>query len=243
MLIVNADDWGRSRAETDAAWSCYQHGRITSVSAMVFMDDSRRAAELARDAGIDVGLHLNLTQPFSSSMPSGTQSSEHDRVVSFLNSHKYAFLLYNPALAAQFRYDYQSQLDEFRRLYGREPSHIDGHHHQHLCTNILIGSVIPAGEKVRRSFHFWPGEKSVVNRAYRRVVDIALRRRYRVTDYFFALAQCLQRDRMRRVCALARTATVEMMAHPANSTEHNYLMSKDYLADIGPVQMGTHKSG
>ena len=64
MIIVNADDWGRSRSDTDAALACYKEERITSVSAMVFMEDSARAAELAKEMGIDVGLHINLTQPF-----------------------------------------------------------------------------------------------------------------------------------------------------------------------------------
>ena len=31
MLIINADDWGRSLAETDAALECYKAGRITSA--------------------------------------------------------------------------------------------------------------------------------------------------------------------------------------------------------------------
>ena len=47
MLIINADDFGRSVGETNAALECYIAGRITSVSAMVFMADSERAAELA----------------------------------------------------------------------------------------------------------------------------------------------------------------------------------------------------
>jgi predicted glycoside hydrolase/deacetylase ChbG (UPF0249 family) len=49
MLIINADDWGRSVAETDAALRCYREGRITSVNAMVFMQDSERAARLTKD--------------------------------------------------------------------------------------------------------------------------------------------------------------------------------------------------
>ena len=65
MLIINADDWGRSVAETDAALRCYKGGRITSVSAMVFMEDSERAAELAKENELDVGLHLNFTDEFT----------------------------------------------------------------------------------------------------------------------------------------------------------------------------------
>ena len=42
-----------------------QRGRVTSVSAMVFMADSERAAELAKENELDVGLHLNFTERFT----------------------------------------------------------------------------------------------------------------------------------------------------------------------------------
>jgi predicted glycoside hydrolase/deacetylase ChbG (UPF0249 family) len=63
-LIINADDWGRSRETTDRTLECWERGSISSVSAMVFMEDSVRAAALARERGIDTGLHLNFTTPF-----------------------------------------------------------------------------------------------------------------------------------------------------------------------------------
>ena len=84
MLIINADDWGRSVAETDAALTCYREGRITSVSAMVFMVDSERAAELANAHGLDVGLHLNFSEPFTDDKcPRGLRHC-HNRIVRFL---------------------------------------------------------------------------------------------------------------------------------------------------------------
>ncbi len=43
MIVINADDLGRTEAETEAALSCFNQGRITSTSAMVFMEDSERA--------------------------------------------------------------------------------------------------------------------------------------------------------------------------------------------------------
>jgi predicted glycoside hydrolase/deacetylase ChbG (UPF0249 family) len=50
MLIVNADDWGRNRDATDRSLECHRNGRITTVSAMVFMEDSERAADLLERA-------------------------------------------------------------------------------------------------------------------------------------------------------------------------------------------------
>jgi predicted glycoside hydrolase/deacetylase ChbG (UPF0249 family) len=207
---------------------------------MVFMADSARAAELANDAGIEVGLHLNLSQRFTGEFPAGLLQEYHDRIVRFLTRNRYSLLLFNPALRKQFRYVYQAQVMEFLRLYGRPPSHIDGHHHKHLCTNILLDGVIPAGERVRRNFSFWPGEKWVLNRSYRYLVDQWLARRYRLTDYFFGLSSCLQNDGLLRVVALATSATVEVMTHPSNPKEYAYLMSDDYLAKLSRLEKGTY---
>src|SRR5438105_5525667 len=192
MLIINADDWGRSVAETDAALGCYQEGRITSVSAMVFMEDSERAAELAKANGLDVGLHLNFAQPFTGGNYPSELGEHHARTIRYLMGNKYAQLVYNPFLRKAFAYSYQAQVDEFVRLFGKQPSHIDGHHHMHLCANILLSNMIPSHTKLRRNFSFWPGEKSMSNRTYRWLVDRWLARRYRLADYFFDLTQCIE---------------------------------------------------
>src|SRR5208337_4418972 len=61
VLIVNADDWGRDRETTERILQCVRCESVSSVSAMVFMEDSERAAVIAQETGIDGGLHLNLT--------------------------------------------------------------------------------------------------------------------------------------------------------------------------------------
>jgi predicted glycoside hydrolase/deacetylase ChbG (UPF0249 family) len=225
MIIINADDWGGWKSATDAALACFSANRITSTTAMVFMEDSQRAADIARDAGLDVGLHINFNDPFTGKNCPSHLVVAHDRVGSFLRQGKYAQMIYNPWLRTEFRDVFQAQLDEFRRLYGRPPSHFDGHRHMHLCANVLLGGIIPTGQKVRRSFSFWPGEKNILNRAYRRWVDARLERRFVVADYFFALSQCLDGRRLARVAELARTATVELMTHPEKPQEFACLMN------------------
>jgi len=49
LLVINADDWGRDRTTTDKILECTNVGTVSSVSAMVFMEDSERAAALSRD--------------------------------------------------------------------------------------------------------------------------------------------------------------------------------------------------
>ncbi len=239
MIIINADDWGRCRLETDAALHFFLARRITSVSGMVYMADSVRAAELARNAGMDVGLHLNLTQRFDQNgVPAGLVS-DHNRIASFLSRNRYAQTLYHPALRRSFRSVYEAQATEFERLYGDPPSRIDGHRHMHLASNMVIDGIIPRGQCVRRSFSFWPGEKSVVNRAYRWLVDWRLSSRYRTTDYFFALSQHVQPDRLWRLSRLARGATVELMTHPADPAEYALLASDQFVAFLEELEAGT----
>jgi chitin disaccharide deacetylase len=241
MLIINADDWGRSQAETDAALACYRAGRITSASAMVFMDDSERAADLAKNSPIDMGLHVNLIEPFTAKNATKQLCESHDRIVRFLKGSKYALLFYNPLLRQQFRDVFQAQLDEFFRIYGTQPSHFDGHQHMHLCSNMLLDAVIPPGEKVRRNFSFWPGEKSALNRAYRRLVDGWLARRYRLPDYFFSLFQCLKTERMARVTEFAQMASVELMTHPIIAEEYAFLMSENYVETTQGLERGSYQ--
>jgi chitin disaccharide deacetylase len=103
-----------------------------------------------------------------------------------------------------------------------------------------LDGIIPNGQKVRRSFSFWPGEKSTVNRAYRRFVDQRLAARYRLTDYFFALSQCLQHDRLKRVEELARNSNVELMTHPEKPEEYRWLMGDECLGLTRRLQLRSY---
>jgi predicted glycoside hydrolase/deacetylase ChbG (UPF0249 family) len=238
MLIINADDWGRSVVETDAALRCFREKRITSVSAMVFMAGSEQAAELAKENEVDAGLHLNFSEVFTGKNSSGTLREFHGRLVSYLRRNKYSQLFYNPFLEKAFCYSYQVQTEEFERLFGRPPSHIDGHHHMHLCANVLLTNLIPVGMKIRRNFSFWPGEKSRLNRAYRALVDRWLARRYQLTDYFFDLTQCIERNKLSRVASLAKSSNVELMTHPIVPREADCLMSDDFSELLQRLDMG-----
>jgi chitin disaccharide deacetylase len=241
VLIINADDWGRSVAETDAALRCFRERRITSVSAMVFMQDSERAAKLAKDYELDdVGLHLNFSEEFTDKSCSATLEEDHGRIIRFLKRNKYAQLLYEPFLRKAFAYCYQAQAEEFVRLFGKQPSHIDGHHHMHLCANVLLSNMIPAGTRLRRNFSFWPGEKSMLNRAYRWLVDRWLARRYKLTDYFFDLTQCIEENKLGRVASLAKSSNVELMTHPIVNGEEEYLMSDEFRELLQRLEIGDY---
>jgi hypothetical protein len=222
-LIINADDWGRSRDTTDRTLECRERGSISSVSAMVFMEDSERAAALARERELDAGLHLNFTTPYSGKhCPAMLREHQH-RIARRLRWHRFASVVFYPELIRSFEYVVSAQFDEFGRLYGGSPQRLDGHHHMHLCANVLLGHLLPTGTVVRRNFSFEPGEKSLLNRLCRRAMDRFLSRRHLLTDFFFSLTPLAPPERLDRVFSLARHSVVEVETHPLNPEEHRFL--------------------
>ena len=136
-----------------------------------------------------------------------------------------------------FEYVVSAQLEEFCRLYGRMPQRLDGHHHMHLCANVLVGRLLPPVTVVRRNFSFEAGEKSFANRLYRRFVDRSLARRHRLTDFFFSLAPLNPHMRLQRIFSLARQFAVEVETHPANPDEYQFLSSREICRLAGDVRI------
>lgn len=220
-LIINADDWGRDRETTSRILQCFHRGAISSVSAMVFMQDSKRAAAAALERGIDAGLHLNFTTPFTR-CPRELMERQRE-IARYLRWPRFGSVVYHPGLARSFEYVISAQRDEFCRLYGTALARLDGHHHMHLCANVVFGKLLPAGTIVRRNFSFQPGEKSFANRLYRRFVDRKLAERHGLTDYFFSLPPLEPAERLQRIFSLASRFVVEVETHPANSDEYEFL--------------------
>jgi len=238
LLIVNADDWGRDREATDRTLECVRRRAVSSVSAMVFMEDSARAAAIAREGDIDAGLHLNFTTPFSAPGTPQPLVERQQRLSRYLRRHRFAQAVYHPGLARSFDYVVAAQIEEFSRLYGAEPARLDGHHHMHLCSNVLFGGLLPPGTLVRRSFSFQPGEKSLANLIYRKVVDRILARRHRLTDYFFSLKPLEPPGRLRKIFSLAQQSVVEVETHPVNPEEYQFLSGDGIFRWTGTTPIG-----
>jgi chitin disaccharide deacetylase len=239
LVIVNADDWGRDSATTDRTLACYQAGSISSVSAMVFMANSQSAAELAREHGIDSGLHLNFTAPYTARNLSSREVEHQQEIARMLTRHRFASAIYNPRLTASFDYVVKAQIDEYERLYGTAPKRLDGHHHMHLCANMMCQELLPKGTIVRRNLSFAPGEKHLVNRLYRCMQDRRLAQRHRMADYFFDLNPTEQPDRLHKILQLGSNFNVEIETHPINDNEYEFLMNGALLNCAGKTKVAS----
>jgi hypothetical protein len=232
-LIINADDWGKDRQNTDRIHECVLHRTVSSVSAMVFMEDSERAASIARENGMDVGLHLNLTAPFTGSGVPAQLNEDHSRIVRYLRGNWLAQAIYHPGLANSFEYVVAKQVEEFRRIYGAAPERIDGHHHMHLCANVVLGRLLPAWTITRRNFSYKRGEGSLLKRWYRGAIDRILAKRHRLTDFFYALQPLRPENRLKDIFSLAREFAVEVETHPINEDEFRFLTDGKIQAQAG----------
>jgi predicted glycoside hydrolase/deacetylase ChbG (UPF0249 family) len=244
LLIVNADDLGRSPRESDAIVRCWSAGGISSATQMVFMADSERAAGLAREAGLPTGLHLNLVEPYSApDVPDEVRARQAALARHYgggrarIRPH-----LYDPRLRGQVDRVIADQLARYRELNGGDPTHVDGHHHSHLIPTALMSSALPRGVRGRRAFTFLSGERPAPSRALRGARNALIARRLHTTDWLFDLRElhpALGGTRLEEKLALARSATVEVMAHPGVRDECELLAGDDWRQALAGVPLGS----
>ncbi|MFP4162738.1 MAG: ChbG/HpnK family deacetylase [Chitinispirillaceae bacterium] len=241
MLVINADDWGASLKISSRIEECIRAGVVDTVSAMVFMTDSQRASEVSCAMGIEAGLHINFTTPFDCRHVSDRLIASQQRIISYLKGSKAAQFLYNPLLNRDFDYVFKAQYDEYYRLFNNAPPRMDGHNHMHLCANMLIGNFIPHRIKVRRNNYFRRGEKNVMNRTYRTLVDFLLEKRYVCTDYFLHIQQFVaqredeREEALSRLEEMSKKANVELLLHPHQKADYEFAMSGEFIDAVSKM--------
>jgi len=123
-LIINADDLGMTAAVNEGIFAAHEGGIVTSASLMVRQSAAPTAAgALSAHPDLAVGLHLDL----------GGRIYEADDVDSDRRS---SFVVHmgnkgRTPEAKAVEEECRSQLECFRELVGRDPTHLDSHKHVH----------------------------------------------------------------------------------------------------------------
>ncbi|MBA2420163.1 MAG: ChbG/HpnK family deacetylase [Thermoleophilaceae bacterium] len=114
-LVVNADDFGRSEAINRGVLLAHTSGIVTSASLMVRHETAGPAALAAREhPALGLGLHLDLAE------------WEYRR-----GEWRPLYEVVDPGAPDAVEAEAQSQLERFRQLVGRDPTHLDSHQHVH----------------------------------------------------------------------------------------------------------------
>jgi len=131
-LIVNADDFGLSVGTNTGIVRSHELGIVTSASLMVHGPAAAEAAAYARmHPHLDLGLHVDL----------GEWAYRDGEWIT----------LYERAPAAV---EIEQQLEHFRELTGRDPTHLDSHQHVHReepVASLMAGHAARLGVPLRGS--------------------------------------------------------------------------------------------
>jgi len=132
-LIVNADDFGRSRSINHAVIHAHREGILTSASLMVNGEEADEAVKLARqNPRLGVGLHLSLVCA-TAALPSREIPGLVDTAGNFSDHPVTTGLRYffRPGLRPQLEREIRTQFEKFRAT-GLPLDHVNGHLHFHL---------------------------------------------------------------------------------------------------------------
>ena len=114
-LIVNADDFGMSSGVNRGILEAHRRGIVTSASLMVRWPAAEEAVSLSQGTSLSLGLHVDLGEWAY-------------REGAWVKLYEVAASETQAALAAEVA----DQVERFRRMVGRDPSHLDSHQHVHL---------------------------------------------------------------------------------------------------------------
>jgi len=170
LLIVNADDFGLTAGVSRGILEAHRGGIVTSTTLLVNREIDPALLEALNSSGLGVGLHLNLTLGAPVSNPKRVPSLV-DGEGKFVRDAREAAAR---AKAEEARIELGAQIDAFRRITGRFPTHLDSHHH--------VGSHEPIQELL---FDFAKAIKVPVRSQDDRVRRAARRLKLRTPDHFF----------------------------------------------------------
>jgi predicted glycoside hydrolase/deacetylase ChbG (UPF0249 family) len=202
ILIVNADDFGRSHAINRGIALAHDRGIVTSASAMVRWPTAGDAAEIARKRpALSVWLHIDLGE------------------------WAYAGGEWRPAYEVtedepeSVAAEIESQLARFSALFGRPPTHLDSHQHVHRdepVRAIVLDLGHRLGVPVR---HFAPG---VVYRG-----DF-----YGQTPRGEPFPDAISAESLLRLLSTLTPGVTELGCHPASGPEQTSSYAAERLHEL-----------
>ena len=201
-LIVNADDFGLTDGVSRGILHAHRAGIVTSTTVMVNRPITPPLLEELRGSGLGVGLHLNLTL--------GAPVSDPTRVASLLDGEGRFVRDAREAAARarpeEARLELGNQIDAFRGLLGRFPTHLDSHHH------------VLAHEPLLPLLLFFARALKVPLRAQDDRIRAAARQEgLRTPDHFFGESgpePCWTRERVLAELRALPAGVSEFMTHP-----------------------------
>lgn len=226
-LIVNADDFGKSREVNEAICEAFEKGIIDRTTLMTNMPNAKEAMELAKEKGFSdkVGIHLNLTsgRPFTKDMAADPVmcNSSGEFSADFARSLKTRFFL--PAKTRRnVEAEIRAQFDRYKEL-GGTLWHVDSHHHVHTDPSIWrelkkVMRDYPV-TSVRLSRNMYRGG-NILMRIYKKMLNASIRRQSKKRQDLFGSMPDYESFAASRP-NLIKNHEIEIMVHPVYDADHD----------------------
>lgn len=164
VLIVNADDFGLSKGQNYGIVEACRNGVVTSTTALINGAAIDHAVQLSRDIPeLAVGMHFVLTlgRPLTA-MPGLTRDG-------VLGKWIWQMAEEDTLPLDEISQELAAQYQRFIDLFGREPTHLDSHHHVHMFPQIFP---IVAGFAAQKGIALRIDRQAVFGRlTYRNLTD------------------------------------------------------------------------
>jgi len=212
-LIINADDFGYSRAVNYGILDAHKLGILTSATLMTNMPGAEHAAELAKEnSSLGVGVHLVLTcgKPLLTGHKTIVNEKGDFKKITFYKDDFHVDLeeVYN---------EWKAQIERFLSL-GLVPTHLDSHHHINS-----FGNLYEVFLKLAKEYNL-----PIRNNIKKQVYDIS--KDFKCTNFF---AGELNKD-MVNIINIEKNfkdyGTVEIMCHPGYLD--NFLLNSSSFTNL-----------
>jgi len=203
VLIVNADDLGRTPGINSGIFEAHRNGLVTSATLMVgFPAAEEAAAQLDAHPDLGIGLHVALTGS-PPVLPPARLPSLTDASGRFRSRPEELGRPEPEEVMAEAR----TQFGRFLELTGRLPTHLDSHHHSHRNPIVCDALVALARE------HDLP-----IRNASPEVGERLRREGVATTDFFVErfFGEEARLDFLIEILGGIRTGVTEIMCHPAH---------------------------
>ena len=124
-IIINADDFGLTIGVNEGIIEAFKNGVLTSTTLMVNQPYAKEAVELSKkNPKLGVGMHMTFDKGKALTGVS-TLTDENGNL-------KNSKTLLEQGIEEDFYKEILAQYKEFKKLMGKEPTHVDSHHHIHM---------------------------------------------------------------------------------------------------------------
>ncbi len=204
LLIVNADDLGRTAGINCGIAEAHADGIVSSATLMVNYPAAREVGKLSKEnPRLGIGLHVALT--------GGAAALPAARVRSLVDANgrlpaKPEDLATRSPDPAEVLAEARAQLERFQEIMARLPTHFDTHHHSHTVPAVFEAVVMLARETARPMRSTSPQMAEQLRRRGVKTPD-------RFVDAFFG--EGATEDTLERVLRDLESGATELMCHPA----------------------------